>query len=128
MKFKVGQKWFSRNHTVATIIKIFTDGRDFPVHGVFANSNDTQEFTVNGKFSTDEEQLPGDLIELIKSPTEFVSENQYDLTEYFEFLEYQFLVDGNISIPPEIRNKTATLSQALNLMLDIQNDGYDPTE
>jgi len=128
MKFKVGQKWISRSHIVATIVKVFSDGRDFPVHGVFANSRDIQEFTADGRFSNDGEDLPGDLIELVKSSTEFVSENDYDLVEYYELLEYQFLVDGNISIPQDIRNKTATLSQALALMLDIQNNGYDPTE
>lgn len=128
MKFKVGQKWISRNHEVVTIVRIYTNGRDFPVHGVFANSKEVQEFTIDGRFSTESEDLPGDLIELIKSPQEYKTQNRYELNDYFDFLEYQFLVDGNISIPPDIKNRVATLKQAMELLLDIENNGYDEIE
>lgn len=127
MKFKIGQKWNARGGMIVTIVDLYQDGREYPVIGVFSNSKDLQEFKQTGRFVSDDTDAPGDLIELVQEARNYTSPNQYSMMDFLQFLERQYLINGAVTVPNEVKAKTATLIQAITYMLDQQNDGvsYD---
>jgi hypothetical protein len=124
MTFKIGQKWNARGGMIVTIVDLYQDGREYPVIGVFSNSKEPQEFTQSGRFVSDDTDAPGDLIELVQEAHNYTSSNQYTMMDYFTFLERQYLINGSITVPNEVKAKTATLVQAITYMLDQENDGF----
>ena len=124
MEFKIGQKWNARGGMIVTIVELYQDGRDFPVIGVFSNSNDLQEFKQTGRFVSDDTDSPGDLIELVQEAHNYTSPNQYSMMDFLQFLERQYLINGAVTVPNEVKAKTATLVQAITYMLDQQNNGH----
>jgi len=124
MNFKIGQKWSARGGMIVTIVAVHSDNREYPIIGTFGASADLQEFTCTGRFLSEELCGAGDLVELVTDAQDYVSPNVYSLSDYFRFLERQYLIFGAIIIPPEVRYKTRTLSQAVAYLLDQENDGY----
>jgi hypothetical protein len=127
MEFKIGQKWSTRGGVIVTIVDLYQDGREHPVIGVFSNSKELQEFRQSGRFISDDSDAPGDLIELVQEAHNYASPNQYSFFDYFKFLERQYLIDGAVTIPSEVKAKTATLVQAITYMMDQENlaEPYD---
>jgi len=124
MKFKIGQKWGARGGKIVTIVDLYQDGREYPVIGVFSNSKELQEFTQSGRFVSDDIDASGDLIELVYEACDYKSPNKYSALDFFKFLERQYLLDGAVTVPNEVKAKTATLVQAITYMLDQENKGF----
>jgi len=72
MKFKIGQKWLTRGETLTTIVDIYTDSRALPIIGIFDSGNELQDFTLCGKFVSDDLESTGDLVHLVHSNYESV--------------------------------------------------------
>lgn len=123
MKFKLGQKWLTRDETPVTIVDVYIDSRPFPVIGIFDDGNELHEFSLSGKFVLGDEDAPGDLIKLIYDPKHYESQGPYNIQDYVDFLERRYLVRGKIEFPDEVRKVTATLTQAVQYMLDQENIG-----
>lgn len=124
MKFKINEKWSTRCGTFVTIVDIYTDAREYPVIGVFSDTNELQEFTPSGRFISDDTDAPGDMIELVQEARNYTSPNQYTLLDCFKFLERQYLIDGAVLVPSNVKANTATLVQAIMYMMDQESDGY----
>lgn len=122
-RFKRGQKWLTRGQSVVTILDICSDNREFPLIGLSSSSKDLQEFTLSGRFVSKDSDAPGDLVELVQDVHSYTSPNQYSMLDFFKFLERQYLIDGAVTVPNEVKDKTSTLAQAITYMLDQDNDG-----
>lgn len=123
MKFKLGQKWLTRDKTSVTIVDIYIDRRAFPVMGIFEDGNELHEFSTAGKFVGENVEAPGDLVTLIYDPKTYVCQGSYDLQNYIDFLEQRYLVHGKIEFDDDVKNNTATFTQAVQYMLDQENIG-----
>ncbi len=109
---------------IVTIIEVHSDNREYPVIGTFGASKELQEFTSSGKFVSCGSDGTGDLVELVFDTQDYTSRNVYELTDYFRFLERQYLMQGAVIIPEEVKLKTRSLVQAVAYILDRENDGY----